>query len=65
MMDWAVGKEFHFINNYFDKRKSQLITFSLSDVEMVIDYILVNNRHRSRLKDINVIPGKKLVSKTF
>ena len=32
---------------------------------MVIDYILVNNRHRSRLKDINVIPGKKLVSKTF
>lgn len=64
-MDWAVGKEFHFINNYFDKRKSQLITFSLSDVEMVIDYILVNNRHRSRLKDINVIPGKKLVSKTF
>ena len=64
-MDWAVGKEFHFINNYFDKRKSQLITFSLSDVEMVINYILVNNRHRSRLKDINVIPGKKLVSKTF
>ena len=64
-MDWAVGKEFHFINNYFDKRKSQLITFSLSDVEMVIDYILVNNRHRSRLKDINVIPCKKLVSKTF
>lgn len=64
-MDWAVGKEFHFINNYFDKRKSQLIKFSLSDVEMVIDYILVNNRHRSRLKDINVIPGKKLVSKTF
>lgn len=64
-MDWAVGKEFHFINNYFDKRKSQLITFSLSDVEMVIDYILVNNRHRSRLEDINVIPGKKLVSKTF
>lgn len=64
-MDWAVGKEFHFINNYFDKRKSQLITFSLSDVEMVIDYILVNNRHRSRLKDINVIPGTKLVSKTF
>lgn len=60
-----MGKEFHFINNYFDKRKSQLITFSLSDVEMVIDYILVNNRHRSRLKDINVIPGKKLVSKTF
>ena len=48
-MDWAVGKEFHFINNYFDKRKSQLITFSLSDVEMVIDYILVNNRHRSRI----------------
>ena len=64
-MDCTVGKEFHFINNYFDKRKSQLITFSLSDVEMVIDYILVNNRHRSRLKDINVIPGKKLVSKTF
>lgn len=64
-MDWAVGKEFHFINNYFDKRKSQLITFLLSDFEMVIDYILVNNRRRSRLKDINVIPGTKLVSKTF
>ena len=41
----------------FQKRKSRLITFRLSETETMIDYILVHNKYRSSVKDVNVIPG--------
>lgn len=31
----------------------------MSNVKTVLDYIPVNNRHISRVKDLKVIPGKK------
>ena len=42
--------------------KSQLITFRLGETETVIDYILVNNKYRSSVKDVKVIPGEEIVS---
>ena len=42
--------------------KSQLITFRLGETETMIDYILVNNKYRSSVKDVKVIPGEEIVS---
>ena len=62
MSDWAVGKGLRLMNTCFHKRKSQLITFRLGETETMIDYILVNNKYRSSVKDVKVIPGEEIVS---
>ena len=62
LLDWAVGKGLRLMNTCFQKRKSQLITFRSCETETMIDYILVNNKCKSGLKDVKVIPGEKIVS---
>ena len=46
----------------FPERESQLITFKLGKNETMIDYILVNNKCRSSVKDAKAIPGEEIVS---
>ena len=62
MLDWAVGKGLHLMITCFQKRKSWLITFRLDETETMIDYILVNNKYRSSVKDVKVISGEEIVS---
>ena len=62
LLDWGIGKGLHLINNCFQKKKSRLITFRSGETETMIDYILVNNKYRSSVKDVKVIPGEKIVS---
>ena len=62
LLEWAVGKGLHLMNTCFQKRKSQLITFTLGKTETMIDYILVNNNYRSRVNNVKVIPGEEIVS---
>ena len=52
----------HLMNTCFQKRKSCLITFRLDETETMIDYILVNNKYRSSVKNVKVIPGEEIVS---
>ena len=51
-MDCAGGKGLCLMNTCFQKRKSRLITFRLGETETMIDYILVNNKYRSSVKDV-------------
>ena len=62
LLDWAVGKELRLMNTCFQKRKSRLVTFRSGETETMIDYILVNNKYRSSVKDVKVIPGEEKVS---
>ena len=41
LLDWAVGKGLGLMNNCFQKKKSRLITFRLSETETMIKYIIV------------------------
>ena len=50
------------MNTCFQKRESWLITFRLGETDTTIDYILVNNKYRSSVKDVKVIPGEGIVS---
>ena len=50
------------MNTCFQKRKSQLITFRSSETETMIDYTLVNNKYRSIVKDVKIVPGEEIVS---
>ena len=61
-MDWAIGKGLHFVNTCFQKRTSRLITFRLRETKTMIDYILGNNKYRSSVNDVKVIPGEETVS---
>ena len=54
-MDWRVSKGFYLMNTCFNKGKSWLITFQLSDIEMEIDYIFVNNRYRGLKSCFNIL----------
>ena len=45
------------MNTCFQKRKIRLITFRSVETKTMIDYILVNNKYRSSVKDVKVIPG--------
>ena len=45
------------MNTCFQKRKRRLITFRSGETETMIDYILVTNKYRNSVKDVNVIPG--------
>ena len=56
------GFGLYLMNTCFWKRESQLITFRSSEIETMIDYILVNNKYRSSVKDMTVIPGEEIVS---
>ena len=61
-MNWAVGKGLHLMNTCFQKRKNWLKTFRSGETETMIDYILVNNKYRSSVKDVKVISGEEIVS---
>ena len=62
LLDWAVGKGLYLMNTCFWKRKSQHITFRSGETETMIDYTLVNNKYRSSVRDVKVIPGEEVVS---
>ena len=61
LLDSVVGKGMRLMNTCFQKRKSRLITFRSGETEKMIDYILVNNKYRSSVKDVKVIPGEEIV----
>ena len=46
------------MKTYFEKRKSELVTFRSCKIEAVMDFILVNYSCRSTVKNNKVIPGK-------
>ena len=54
-------KGLHLMNTCFQKRKSRLKTFRSDETETMIDYI-VNNKYRSSVKDMTVIPGEEIVN---
>ena len=62
LLDWAVGKGLRLMNTCFQKRKSRLVTFRSGETETMTDYILVNSKYRSSVKDVKVIPGEEIVS---
>ena len=45
----------------FPEKESRLKTFRLDETETMIDYILVNYKYRSSVKDVKVIPGEEVV----
>ena len=62
LLDWAVSKGLRLMNTCFQKRKSRVVTFRSGETETMIDYILVNNKYRSSVKDVKIIPGEEIVS---
>ena len=46
----------------FQKKKSGLITFKSGETETMTDYILVNKKYKSSVKDVKLIPGEEVVS---
>ena len=62
MLGLAIGKGQRLMSTCFQKRKSRLITFRLDETKAMIDYILVNNKNRSSVKNLKVIPGEEIVS---
>ena len=62
LLDWAVDKGLHLMNACFQKRKIQLKTIRSGETETMINYVLVNNKCRSSIKDVKVIPGEEVVS---
>ena len=47
--------------HFFKKRKIWLITCRSGETETMIAYILVNNKYRSSVKGVKVIPGEEIV----
>ena len=62
LLDWAVSKGLRLMNTCFQKGKGRLVTFRSGETETMIDCILVNNKYRSSVKDVKVIPGKEIVN---
>ena len=62
LLDWAVRKGMCLMNTCFQKRKSRLIKLRLGETETMINYILVNNKYRSSVKDVEVILCEEIVS---
>ena len=62
LLDWAFDKGPHMMNTYFKKRKSRLISFRSGETETMIDYIPVNNKYRSSVKDVKVITREEIAS---
>ena len=58
-LDCAGGKGLCLMNTCFQKRKSRLITFRLGETETMIDYILVNNKYSSSVKDVKKKEGQE------
>ena len=62
LLGLAIGKGQRLMSTCFQKRKSRLITFRLDETKAMIDFILVNNKNRSSVKNLKVIPGEEIVS---
>ena len=45
----------------FPENESRLTTFRLDETETMIDYIIVNNKYKSRVKNVKVTPGEEVV----
>ena len=65
LLDWAVCKGLGFMNSCFQKKKSRLITFRLSETETMIKYIIVNSKYRRSVKDVKVIPAEEIVNQHY
>ena len=65
LLDWAVGKGLGFMNSCFQKKKSRLITFRLTETETMIKYIIVNSKYRRSVKDVKVIPAEEIVNQHY
>ena len=50
------------MNTCFYKRKSLLISSRSGETETMIDYILVNTKYGSSVKDVKLIRGEEMVS---
>ena len=61
-LDLAVGKGLRLMNSCFQRRRSWLTTFRSGETETMIAYVLVNDKCRSSVKDVKVIPGEEIVS---
>ena len=62
LLDWIVGKGLRLMNTCFQKKKSRLIKFRLGETETTIDYIHVNNKYGSSVKDVKIFSGEEIVS---
>ena len=47
------------------RKISHLIKFGLGETETMSNYILVNNKYRSSVKDVKVIPAEEIVSQHY
>ena len=61
LMDWALGKGLKLMNTSFKKNICWLAKY-ISSHAGAVDYILVNGRYRSGVRDVKVISGVALVS---
>ena len=62
LLDWAVDKGLRLMNTSFQKRKRRLIIFRSGETETTMnDYTLVNNKYRSSVNDVKVIPVGEVV----
>ena len=59
LLGWAVRKGLPLMNTCFQKRKNRLTTLRSSEIEAMIDYILVNNKYRSSFKDMKMMSGEE------
>ena len=62
LLNWAVDKGLRLMNTCFQKRKRQLIISRSGETETTMNgYTLVNNKYRSSVKDVQVIPVGEVV----
>ena len=56
ILEFCSSQEMLICNTHFQKRDSQLITYSSGGNSTQIDYILLKSKHRNLVKDTKVIP---------
>jgi len=53
----------HIFNTVFMKHESQLVTYAAGPLKSTVDYIIVRQEDKAKVRNVKVIPNKECVPK--
>jgi len=63
ILEFADGLNFVICNTLFMKQESQLVTYAAGPVKSTVDYTIVRQEDKAKVRNVKVIPNEECIPK--